>query len=170
MTRVATTTLLLGGALLLATWLVAPAASSATTQESAAPAADRNEVPPEVAAVSREVDRLRRSMPAPDELTAPARDPFSFGERARARTPNPAERARPAAPVFVPVLPSLVAILSSTVDGAVVRTAVLSSENDVVLVVPGDRVGDLRVASVTARDVVLVAGDAPDHSFTLSLH
>jgi len=54
------------------------------------------------------------------------------------------------------VLPDIVAILSSKVDGADVRSAVFSSDGDVQLVTSGDTVGPFVVRTISADRVVLV--------------
>ena len=164
MHRAISAAVLAGLAVLVATKLASPAGSSPAPQSST----DSDRLPAELVHLNREVDRLRERLPAAAELEPPTRDPFTFG-RARGASAGTAASEPAAAPtVIVPTLPRLVAILSEG-DSSPARTAVLSFGDGVELYKVGDRAGELRVTRIT-DSAVIVASDALQQSFTLSLH
>ena len=156
-------TVLVSGAGVLATWF-----ASAPVQHAPAPA-ERATVPTTGVAhesdeIVREAERLRARLHPPVAYQEPSRNPFQFG----ARRPAPAPRA-PKVPegeiteeplTDAPVGPSLRVNLSGiaedTVGGTTVRTAVISTQDDLLLVKEGDVIaGQYKVTSITATSVEL---------------
>jgi hypothetical protein len=170
MQKIASTLLLLGGAVLLVTWFVSPAAS-VQKQSSVTSPTPIDRVGPVLAEVDAEVARLRDRLPSPESYPPPSRDPFNFGRLPE--VPN----ARPAivepAPALVvapptPALPSLVAIVSDIVDGADVRSAAISQDDEVQIVKVGDVVGALVVRGITA-DALQLVDEKTGASFRITL-
>jgi len=140
----------------------APAPSTtAVAQPAVSPAAD----------IQHEAARLQsRLMPDPT-YRQPSRNPFRFGARV-----SPRSAARPAVqpqePVVVippaPVQPTihLRGIAADTVDGAVQRTAIITTAAGLVLVREGDAAGTYRVVKIEDEAVELTG---PDGSLKLSL-
>jgi hypothetical protein len=148
--------LLLVGSVLLATWALAPAAAPpapgpATPKDLAA----FDQTAPVVSQIDQEVAQLRARLKNLTSAAQPERDPFQFG----ASRPEP-PRVKPGPPVPAPppldetpaapavVWPHLVAILSETTDGALVRRAVLALGDDVDVVRPGGLIGKYLVKSI----------------------
>lgn len=170
MKRTASAILFLASASLLASRFVSPALSA---PEAGAPRLEMVEqTPPAVAEVNAEVDRLRDRTAVAPNVPVPARDPFSFGrapERVRTLPPSAPDPER--APIDVrgvPVLPRLVAILSSS-DPSASPTAVFAVGEDVELKRAGDELGVFRVDAVSADATVLVDRVTHD-AVTVSLH
>jgi hypothetical protein len=144
MLRIASLTLV-GGAVLLMTWVLAPAATR--PQRAEAPRAPAGALTPASSALvdfEHELDRMRARLASRPAYPQPVRDPFRFGRR-------PVEPRHETAPVAVPppapALPRLVAILSDTVDGVLVRRAALAFDRSVRIAGVGDMVGALRIRS-----------------------
>jgi hypothetical protein len=149
MLRIASLTLVIGAVLLL-TWVLRPA--SARPHQGDAVAAPQAPLMKPLADVAEDIARLKKRMPTPAPYSKPARDPFRFGHAADESAPPPAPVVAPAPPP----LPRLVAILSDTVNGAVVRRAAIGVEKAVRIVSVGEMVGALRVSAITADGVDLV--------------
>jgi hypothetical protein len=116
--------------------------------------------------------RLHVRVPSAGTYREPRRDPFNFETRpqriaAPAFVPPPMVAAAP-----VPVLPSvtLSGIASDTVDGAVRRSAVLSTPAGVLIVREGESVGGLyTVVSIAEESIELEAtADGSRRSLRLS--
>ena len=155
MNRVASA-LICVGAVLLLVWQVTPATSAPPPPRDAA-ALELDQAAPVLTEVNAQVDRLRERLSTTPSFPPPSRDPFNFGRRPdRAPAPPVDTPAAIEPPPPSPVLPDIVAILSSKVDGADVRSAVFSSDGDVQLVTSGDTVGPFVVRTISADRVVLV--------------
>jgi hypothetical protein len=155
MKRTAAWALVLASASLFVERLVPPASSAPEPRAVAAETPDQTQ--PAVAAVDREVERLRDRLDTVPEIPAPKRDPFTFGrtpERPRSSVPTP-EMLAPDIPPQ-PALPRLVAILSATENGAPERTAVIALGDDVQFKRAGDEIGAYVVQSVGADELVLI--------------
>lgn len=161
-----------GGGVLLLTWMVSPAASAPTRTDPPRTAIEIDQSSAVVAEVNTQVERLRERLDTVPSFPPPSRDPFNFGRRAEPRPPvvsNPT----PPVPAIVeappgPVLPHLVAIVASDEDGGVVRSAVISENDDVRFLKPGDTMGNLVVRTIAA-DVVTLVDRTSGATFTLSL-
>ena len=165
---------LFAGAVLLSTHILAPAAAPpsapivlATDLAAIAQAA------PIVESVNAQVDRLRERLANPPAYPAPTRDPFRFGGRREPARPTSAEPAPPdpvvAAPaISAPALPHLVAIASNTVEGGLVRTAVLAVGDDLQVLKAGDTIAKLVIRSVGA-DAVELADPVSGKTFRILL-
>lgn len=116
--------------------------------------------------IQREARRLHDRLQRAGAYREPSRNPFSFAAARRAAS-RPVERPpaidEPTAavePVPPPFRISLAGIAEDTVEGAPVRTAVISTPDGVLLVKVGDRVGDrYRVAAIEATSVELAGLD-----------
>ena len=144
---------------LVATWMasVPPPAPRApiTPVSSAAPA------PAVVTPVEVEAARLARGLAFEARLGVSSRNPFRFGAAAPV-APGPAAatpaRPRPLAPAPAPAVAFVLAgIATDVVEGAEVRTAILSGPAGVRLARAGDIVADYRVVAI-APDAVELAG------------
>jgi hypothetical protein len=167
MPRVISAACLAAGALLIATKLASPAGSSPAPQ--ALGDSPHDQLPRELISINQDVERLRQRVPPAPALAPPVRDPFDFRRVSR----RPVTGARDVtgaadAPVVVPTLPRLVAILQAA-DAAGSPAAVLTRGEGVEIYKVGDRAGDLRVTAITA-DTVVLAADGLQQTFTLSLH
>jgi len=67
-----------------------------------------------------------------------------------------------------PALPHLVAIVASDEDGGIVRSAVISENDDVRFLKPGDTTGNLVIRTIAA-DVVTLVDRTSGATFTLTL-
>ena len=147
---------------LLLTRVFAPASSPATPGPvSSAALRAFEQSTPVLSEINAEVERLRQRLANPPTPPTPGRDPFRFGTRTAATAkPAPAVPAPPplvAAPaVIAPVLPQLVAVTSDAVDGGLVRRAVISVGDDVLILKPGGAVGIFLVRSISADSAELV--------------
>jgi Tfp pilus assembly protein PilP len=156
-----------GLATVAATWLASYAptgrhAAPGSTVPSAARTASAAEE------IQREADRLHARLSQVTAYRDPARNPFRFVR------PRPTyEAARPDPAITVEDLPhesspspptlrlTLAGIAEDTVDGQQVRTAIISTPGDVLLVKVGDRIGDqFTVAAVDVDAVELVRIDS----------
>ncbi len=106
--------------------------------------------------IQREARRLHERLERAATYREPSRNPFSFAGARRAPAPpveppafveEPAAPQAPAPPTF---LVSLAGIAEDSVDGVLVRTAVIATPQAVLLVKVGDVIGDLY--KVTAID------------------
>jgi hypothetical protein len=164
MLRIASLTLV-GGAVLLMTWVLAPAATRPQRAEAPIPAARRlAPASSDLVDFQREIDRMRARLATRHASPAPGRDPFRFGRRPDAPRPE----TPPAVAAPAPVLPRLIAILSDTVNGVVVRRAALAQDGAVRLAAVGDMVGALRLRTITP-DGIELADPATSATFRISL-
>ncbi len=167
-------TLVVSGAGLVATWLgvvstpVVPgaggAAASAQPAQAVTPAAAANDIQLQAA-------RLQAGIRRDAEYRSPSRNLFRFAEHRAA----PARAAQAVQPFQAPDVPSpavrprvrLSGIAADTVDGAVQRTAVLSTSADVLLLKEGESGGGYTVRKIGDDSVELV--DTAGSELTLSL-
>lgn len=168
-------TALVSGATVIATWLASaptvrsPLATAGAPLHPAAQSADA------AADIVRQADRLHARLNAAVAYSQPARNPFRFSERdqralegAASIPPAPVESltAFPQAPTLRFTLSG---IAENSVDGKVVRTAIISMPNDVVLVKEGDPVaGQYKVTSI-AEDSIELTRLADDVAVRLAL-
>lgn len=148
-----------GGVALLVSWAVSAPAAPASAPPPALLVDALDQVTPIVANVNAQVDRMRERLASPPQFPAPERDPFRFGRRPE--SPRPAQvviAAPPPGPVEPagPELPRLVAITAETIDGSVVRRAVLSAGDSVSVVKVGDKIGLFFVRSISLDAAELV--------------
>lgn len=147
---------------LLVTWLAStPPTHRGTSDAVSAPSAARTEAA--AVEIQREADRLGARLDQVAGYRQPARNPFRFGA-------GPVvTRATPATAPSVPVdgmptadastaVPSfrvaLAGIAEEQVGETVVRTAILSTPDDVLLVKVGERVGDRYTVGAISADAV----------------
>jgi hypothetical protein len=155
-----------GVATITATWLAshAPVGRPAVPR-STAPSVARTELA--AAEIQREADRLHSRLAQVTAYRGPARNPFEFRERpvvTRAPRPEPVMTIEelPGEDVVGPATLrlTLAGIAEDTVGEELVRTAIISTPGDVLLVKLGDRVGDqFTVAAIDADAVQLVRVD-----------
>ena len=138
---------------------------------------------PVVEQVDAQVDRLRERLAHPPSYPPPSRDPFRFGakkssapstEHSAPSTLAPSTLApstlAPSTQHPAPSTPAvrLVAVATNVIDGALVRTVVLSLGDDVVVAKTGEKVGDYSVKTIGIDVVELIeAGTA--RTFKISL-
>jgi hypothetical protein len=168
-----TSALLVGCGLLLTTWALAPAAPSpARPPLSAADQAALNQTTPVLADVNAQVDRLRERLASAPQFPAPSRDPFRFGPRPEPAHPTVEPAAPPAIlappPAPAPVLPRLVAVMTTEVEGGTQRTAVVSVGDDVQMLRIGQSVGKFIVRSI-GEDAVELVDQLTGATFRISL-
>jgi hypothetical protein len=167
-----------GGGLILISWVTAPAAR--TTPDS--PRVSRAEIErvdqaaQAVAPLSTQIDeqaaRLRARLSQPPPKPEPDRNPFRFGAGVTpgsgSRKPintqrdgisTPPALARPASPALV--LPSLVAITSDAGDGGIMRMAVLSMNDEMKTVKPGQMFDRFIVEAIGPDSVRIVDITSP---------
>lgn len=169
------------GATLLTTHLVSPAGSApvqttppvseASDAAVKAGVANVEKEMPGLAEVNAELARLQGRLDVPVAPPPAGRNPFDFGNRPERRNivavpivPTPLFDAAPFA-----VAPTLVAILSDTIDGRVVRTAVFSVNDDVAFMANGDDVTGFQVGAIES-DVVTLIERSSGRTLTLSLN
>lgn len=113
---------------------------------------------PGLAEVDAEIARLLGRLDVPVARPPAGRSPFDFGSQPERRGLEPARIVAPpaVAPTPLVIAPKLVAILSETHDGQVVRTAVFSVNDDVEFTVSGEDVAEFHVDAVGSETVVLV--------------
>lgn len=165
-------TVFVSGAGLVATvfgWVTTP-----TIPQRSPASATRAVAQPTVAAaadIQHEAARLQSRL-VPDSIyRQPSRNPFRFGARV---SPRAAERPTPQlqAPVVVippaPLQPTirLRGIATDTVDGAIQRTAIITTDAALLLVREGEAAGAYRVTTIEDESVELTG---PDGALTLTL-
>ena len=154
---------MLSGAGLVATWLASTPAVKLSVNTASAPARDAVRSADAAVDIAQQADRLRAKLQTMTVYEDPSRNPFRFGERIRAARPGagsapPEIQAAPVPEVSTP--PALTFTLSGiaedTANGQLVRTAIISTPQDVVLVKEGDVVADqFRVTRIAADSVEL---------------
>jgi hypothetical protein len=159
--------LALVGVALLSNAVVAPAEPTPNFVEPPAVDPIYQKEAPVLAQMNAQVERLQqRTSPVP-EFPETQRDPFRFGTRPEPPRPKTPVVATPApvveeAPV---ILPKLVAIVANATDGGLLRTAVLSFNDDVQILKPGETIGKfvVRAIAVDGADLVDPATGATFH-------
>jgi hypothetical protein len=139
-------------------------ASSPLLPPRVAPAAspDGGGAAPPAADIERQAARLAAGLRAEASFRTPTRNPFRFGERiVAAPAPSPAQASIDAAAAIPPPSPeppfiALSGIATDVVEGATVRTAVLTTASGVTLARVGELVGpDYRVREIREDGVDL---------------
>jgi hypothetical protein len=183
--------LAIGGGLILISWVTAPAARPAAN-DPRLPAAeiDRAEqtsraVTPLASEIDAETARLRARLAQAPPKPQPDRNPFKFGAPTRptSRPVGPTvavgrselEGRRNDAPAIVPVapavlMPTLVAITSDARDGGLLRTAVLSMNDDMKIVQPGQMFDRFLVEAIGPDSVRIADITSPSRAtFTIAI-
>jgi hypothetical protein len=155
-----------GLATVAATWVASYApAGRPTGSPSTAPTVAQTETV--AAQIQQEADRLHARLAQVGAYRDPRRNPFQFNARRSARqAPRPepvvtiedlADEPSPAPPTL---RITLAGIAEDTVGGEQVRTAIVSTPDDVLLVKVGDAIGDqFTVAAIGADAIELVRTD-----------
>ena len=150
------------GVTVLAGWLASSPAPGVPTSVSRRAAAAPRASGPATSDIEQQADRLQARLPIARRFAEPRRDPFRFAERRAAadrgapRIPIPEAPTQPVDTNPAPQV-SLSGIAEEQVNGAPVRTAVLSSPAGVLLVHEGDEVlGYYRVGRIESEAVDLV--------------
>jgi len=165
-------TVLVSGAGLVATvfgWVSTPTLPQRNPAPSAIPVA--KPTASAAADIQHEAARLQSRLVPEPTYRQPSRNPFRFGLRV---TPRAADR--PTVPVQEPaiVLPpapvrptiKLRGIASDMVDGAIQRTAIITTDAGLMLVREGEAAGAYRVTKIEDESVELTG---PDGALTLTL-
>ncbi len=172
--------LAVGGGLILVSWVTSPSARTPPA-EPAVSAADlelarqtTQAVTPLAAQIDDQAARLRARLLPPPPKPEPSRNPFHFGKRdvphkgsdPRGLTPRPIveEGYVPLAsppPAAALTLPSLVAITSDARDGGLFRTAVLSMDDEMKIVKPGQVFDRFIVEAIGPESVRIVDITSP---------
>lgn len=151
-------TVIVSGAGVVATWLTV--VSTPGAPQTVAPSAAASVPAPMVTDIEREAMHLQSAVRTHTDYRTPSRNPFRFAEHAARRTSPPSRALESVAPVAAPQpqRPSirLSGIASDTVDGAVQRTAVLSTGSDVLLLREGESGGGYTVSKIADEAVELV--------------
>lgn len=145
--------LAVGAGLILISWVTSPAARTtpADPRVSAADIERADQTAQTIAPLTTQIDdqaaRLRARLSQPPPKPQPERNPFRFGGTSPSeRGTYPVKKGTyPERPGYVPLvnapaplaLPSLVAITSDAGDGGLMRTAVLSMNDEMKIVKPG---------------------------------
>jgi hypothetical protein len=157
-----TSIVILAACVLVLTRVFAPAsAPAAPGPVSSAALRAFDQSVPVLSEVNAEVERLRQRLANPPTPPAITRDPFRFGARITAPAkPAPVVPPPPALVIAPPaaaiVLPRLVAITSDATDGGLVRRALISIGDDVLVLTPGSAAGKFLVRSVGTDSAELV--------------
>ena len=152
-------TAVISGAGVLATWFFSmpPAQQSVSVQPP--PAARAQSASTSTIDIQKEASRLQIRTPEAPRYSEPARNPFRFSEPRQPQRAATAEAPVVAAPVApLPPPPPQVAldgIASDTVDGVMQRTAILATDNGVVIAKEGEQVAGYRVDKVAPDSVEL---------------
>ena len=157
-------TVLLSGAGVVATWLAASPTVRAPVSTPMTPVQEAAHSAEAATDIVQQADRLRAKLQTAAVYQEPARNPFRFGERIRLvpTAGSGGAEVSPAPVSAVPEQPAFVLTLSGIaediVDGQVLRTAIISTPHDVVLVKEGDTVDDqFRVVSIATDSVELTS-------------
>jgi len=165
--------ILFAGAVILSTRILAPAEPTPVLPAiSAADFTRLDQAAPVLDEMNAQVEKLRERLAAPPKYPAPGRDPFRFGkapEPSRPRSEAPAAPvAREIPPAPDPVLPRLVAISSSVIDGVTVRTAVLAVGDDLQMIKSGATFARFLIRSIES-DVVELSDRSTGATFRIFL-
>jgi hypothetical protein len=154
--------LIAGGAALLGAWL-ASAGSILWSDRDQPPAAAGDPAPTTGADtladdVRKQAERLRLRLDAAPAPSAPVRNPFAFG-RAERRSPPPLPALveallAPDPPAPPPPRLRLIGVAEEATPGGVVRTAVISGDDQLFLVKAGDKVTDRFTVKAVGADGV----------------
>jgi hypothetical protein len=136
-----------------------------------APAASPSSAPA-IPDIARQAARLDANLHAQTEYHAPSRNPFRFG----VRPPRPVARTAPSIAVVSPPPPveppppaiRLAGIADDVIDGATVRTAILTTPDSLHLAREGEMAGTYRVTKIGEESAELVAADGTTLTVALS--
>lgn len=157
-------TAVVSGATVLATWFASVPPVQHTTTPVGEPAASTTVTSRASDQIVREADRLSARLHPSMPYQGPLRNPFQFSQprratsapRATSRQPKVSDASMTETPVAPPLRVSLTGIAEDTSGAAPVRTAVISTPDDVMLVKEGEMVaGQYKVTAVTANSVDL---------------
>jgi hypothetical protein len=168
----------IGGALILISWVTSPAARTAPPGRtlSAADVVLADQTAQAVAPLTTQIDdqaaRLRARLAQPPAPPKPERNPFTFagvgrpdleGRRLRPTSKPVGPTTGIESPVSSPplALPSLVAITSDAGDGGLMRTAVLSMNDEIKIVKPGQMFDRFIVEAIGPDSVRIVDITSP---------
>jgi hypothetical protein len=147
------------GLAIVGTWLASYAPVGGPRQQpSAVPTAAHTAVA--AAAIQREADRLHDRLQQVTAYQTPARNPFRFGGRPAPTAPprEPVTTVAEIPPPLAPEAPALRMMLSGIAEDVVgdemVRTAIISTPDNVHLVKIGEAVGDTYKVTAIAVDAV----------------
>jgi hypothetical protein len=151
--------MIVGGSAALAAWLAAATTSGRRSNVELLPVKSLP-VDRRGAELANEIERLHERLRPTTTPRQPARNLFSYAApkgrpvAPAASVPRPAlSEAAPVRPVPPPL--KLSGIAEDTADGAVVRTAIISSRGQVVLVKEGENVDRYRVVKIGSEAVEL---------------
>ena len=171
--------LAIGGGLILISWVTSPAARTTPPEPGVSPAeigrADQTAqaVAPLTTQIDDQAARLRAHLARPPAPPKPERNPFRFGglrptsnpvgptpdTRASVGRPDLEGRRLDVSPSIT--LPLLVAITSDARDGGLMRTAVLSINDDMKIMTPGQVFDRFLVESIGPDSVRIVDITSP---------
>jgi hypothetical protein len=165
-------TVLVSGAGLVATvfgWVTTPVIPQRNPAPSAPAVAPRTI--PAAADIQHEAARLQSRLAPETTYRQPSRNPFRFGVRVdRRAAERPAPLVQEPAVVIAPLTARptirLRGIATDTVDGAMQRTAIITTDAGLLLVREGETAGAYRVTKIGDESVEL---SGPDGALTLSL-
>ncbi|TAK15283.1 MAG: hypothetical protein EPO35_07905 [Acidobacteria bacterium] len=183
-------TLAIGGVLILISWETSPSARP-TPPSPALSAADleraeqaTQSIVPLTAQIDDQAAQLRARLSQPIPKPQPARNPFVFGRGTypfSTGNPQPGDRSRakdlspvggnPVEKGYVPLaLPVLVAITADATDGGLMRTAVLSMNDEMKTVRPGQTFDRFIVEAIGPESCRIVDITSPTRAtFTVAI-
>lgn len=135
-------------------------------------------VTPVARQIDQEAERLRQRLAQQVPFDEPARDPFRFTTRSTPKLGTPklvpvAKESDEVQPVVLNIpkppailVPTLIALTADEVGGAVVRTAVLSMNDEIAIVKVGQAFDRFQITSITADAVELVDITSPTKAST----
>ncbi len=151
----------------------APGTSASPAPPSATPSVDPAPRDPlHVAYATRRLQARLAAAPRPQS----SRNPFEFDDRRASRNAAPPSRDETSAPIVpaAPVAPppplfTLSGIAEHQIDGARVRTAILSSAGRLIFARTGDRLDDRHVVIAIATDVVELRDETDGRTIHVAL-
>lgn len=162
------------GAMVVATWLASHAPVGGPREQAAsAPSPAHTETA--AAEIQREADRLHSRLNRVASYKFPARNPFKFIDRSAARAiprqpvMSVTEIPPQAAPQPPPIRMMLSGIGEDIVGDQVIRTAIISTPDDVHIVKIGDTIGDTYKVTTIEADAVELARLEDGSAVRLSL-
>jgi hypothetical protein len=161
----------------LAAWSWWGVVAEPPVPEAAQAVARPNAAPPTPSDIEREAGKLQARLHPSVSYEPPARNPFSFGALAAAPRPRVAAPVATGAVASVADLPpvvqevprmSLAGVAADVVDGATIRSAILSTSSGVQIVKEGETLEPgYRVERIEDEAVELVAADGQTRRLVL---